>query len=207
MKFILASESPRRITLFKQFGVDNFEIIPSISPEVIEKDLSPIKAIKQIAKNKVLDVVKRHKFKGDYCIVGGDTAIVHNYKIIGKPKSRENAHDILRELSNDYHLVITGLYVYTKIEGVVSDKNVYSISIVKMRAISEEEISCYLMLNSFWDKAGCYSIEEDPLKFIEEYTGDYTNILGLPLKKLNKVFRELKIEKPYRAKRTNKKRS
>lgn len=205
MRFILASESPRRISLLKKVGINEFDIIPSITPEVIDKNISPVKALKQVAKNKVLDVVKRYKFKEDVCVIGGDTAVVYNYEIIGKPRTYKEEHDILRKLSNDYHLVITGLYVYTKVNGVVKDKNVYSISMVKMRSLSEDEINAYLMLNTFWDKAGGYSIEEDPLNFIEGYSGDYTNILGLPLIKLNKVFKELGIEKQSRGKRINKK--
>lgn len=203
MRFILASESPRRIKLFKQFGIDNFDIIPSVTPEVIEKNIPPIKAIKNIAKHKVLDVLKRHRFTGDFCIVGGDTAVIYNYEIIGKPKSYQDAHKILRSLSGNAHIVVTGLYVYSKQNGAVKEKSCYSISIVSMRELSEQDISTYMMLETFWDKAGGYSIEEDPLNFISEYQGSYTNILGLPLEKLSKVFNSLKIKKPNRAKIKN----
>ncbi len=205
MRFILASESPRRIKLFKQFGIDTFDIIPSITPEVIDESISPIKAIKKIAKHKVLDVLKRNRIKEDFCIVGGDTAVIHNYKIIGKPRTQEEAFNTLFSLGGTSHLVVTGLYVYVKQGEEIKEKSCYSISIVTMRELSQEDILNYMLLDTFWDKAGGYSIEEDPLNFIESYQGSYTNILGFPLEKLSKVFYELKIKKPHRAVIKNKK--
>ena len=181
MKVILASASPRRKELFAQI-IPSFEIIPSgIDESRIEED-NPVGFAIKVASAKAESVAK--KIEGGL-IISADTIVALNGAIIGKPKDKNDAYAILSRLSGTEHAVITGICVIDqKMERKLTD---YEKTIVKMRRLEIEEIISYLSSEDWQDKAGAYAIQGMGDQFIEHIVGDYNNVVGLPLKKLEKL--------------------
>lgn len=182
-KIILASQSPRRKELLAICGYD-FECIPSDIDESINEENDIKDEIQQVAKRKAEAIFNDHK---DAIVIGSDTVVVLNGEILGKPKDREDAKRMLRELSNNKHEVITGLCI-------VSDKETYidyTISDVIFGELSEEEIEEYVSSGECDDKAGAYAIQGEGAKFIKHIDGDYYSIMGFPLNKVYSYLRQL----------------
>lgn len=175
---ILASASPRRIQLLKQWGV-KFKVCPSKIDE--NTDLTkPSSIVKRLSLKKALYVARNFR-KG--IIIGADTIVVLSSKIIGKPKNRWDAQRILSDLNGSYHKVYTGIAVVDAQTG----RNMvdYELSRVKMRCLSKGEIR--RLSGKHMDKAGAYAVQEKSDAFVEKIEGDYFNVVGLPFNKLKKL--------------------
>lgn len=183
MKIILASNSPRRKEILDIAKIE-YEVIPSNIEEKMNEELPVAERIEDIAYQKVKSI---RKSRQDKIILGADTVVLINDKIIGKPHSKKEAEEIIRLLSGKTHKVITGCCIYDNV------KNEYikfhEITEVTFYEMSDEEILTYIENPSIYDKAGAYGIQEDAALYIEKVNGDYYNIIGLPI---GKVFRELK---------------
>jgi len=180
-RIILASGSPRRRDLLAQIGLD-FEVVPSNYDEVIEKNLPFGQLVCKLAEHKVMDVAK--KYTGGI-IIGADTIVVLDNKILGKPSSKKEAMDMLSMLSGQWHSVFTGLFVLDAKSGK-SQKD-YEESRVKFKEISPREIENYVNTGEPLDKAGAYGIQEKGALLVEKIEGCYYNIVGLPLFKLSLI--------------------
>ncbi|ABR48445.1 maf protein [Alkaliphilus metalliredigens QYMF] len=180
-RLILASNSPRRKEILQNLHV-KFDIIVSDVDEVFNEKDHPAKIVETLAYLKAEDVANR--IDRDAIIIGADTIVVKN-GIIGKPKNKQDARDILRTLSGDVHEVITGIVVldtssgYTVIDHVVTE--------VYMKKITDEEIERYIATGEPMDKAGAYGIQGRAAVFVEKIVGDYYNVVGLPICKLGEV--------------------
>jgi len=180
---ILVSSSPRRSEILKKFKFKYKTLTPKIEEE-IEGD--PIEVVKRNAKKKVLDNLNTDLL-GLY--VGVDTIVYIDGKTIGKPKSLEEAREILRKLSGKKHKVISGIYIYDNIRGI--EKFSYIETEVKLKELSEEELEWYVSTGEPMDAAGGYKIQGLGGLFIEWINGDYYNVVGLPINKLYNMIMEL----------------
>lgn len=181
MKIVLASNSPRRRELLKKAGFD-FEVIPSDYQEPEYSDLPPCKYSEELAFNKAKSVFD----KVGGTVVGADTIVVLNGKVLGKPKDELDAQSMLRELSGQVHEVITGWAVINK----KTIKRGYEITKVSFNKLNEETILNYVKSGFPLDKAGAYGIQ-DGYGLVKEIQGDYDNVVGLPTQTITKVLKEL----------------
>ncbi|MDD5363144.1 MAG: Maf family protein [Ignavibacteria bacterium] len=177
-EYVLASVSPRRKYLLKQIGL-NFITVNSNAEEILlEKE--PLKSVRINAKRKS-DAVA-HKFKNKI-IISADTVVVIDGIVLNKPSDEKEAKKFLKILSGKKHIVYTGINVANNITG--REEYGYMKTTVEFRNLSIEEIEYYVTNHKPLDKAGAYGIQDDfGCLFIRKITGDYYNVVGLPLVKL-----------------------
>ncbi len=185
-KYILASKSPRRIQLLKQIGL-KFKAVDSKSDELEAEDHHPVKSVRHNS------IIKSRKVALKYSkeiVIGADTIVVLENKIINKPKDAKDAFKILKRLSGKKHFVYTGInLINTKTGKEIFD---YEKTSVYFRKLSYDEINYYVKNHKPLDKAGAYGIQDDfGCLFIEKIDGDYYNIVGLPLVKLYKNLKNI----------------
>ncbi|MDD4290897.1 MAG: Maf family protein [Clostridia bacterium] len=180
MNIVLASKSPRRVELLRTL-IKGFEVCPSVADEVITSS-NPESVVCELALNKASDVFHSHNMGEDVLIIGADTIVVSDDKIIGKPKSRTHAFEMLRGLSGRTHEVFTGVCLL-KSEAVNTIRRLFCVrSEVLFRTLSDDEIERYIDTGSPFDKAGGYGIQDSG--FVADIRGSYTNVMGLPLERL-----------------------
>ena len=181
-KFILASASPRRKQLLEEMGYD-FIVETSDKEGEIDAITPPDKFAIRCAINKAEDVFLRC---GDGAVVlGADTIVCLNGKILGKPTDEENAIQMLKSLSGNTHEVITGYCIISsnmRETGKVVTK-------VTFNDLSTELIDSYIKSGLWQGKAGAYGIQ-DGFDLVKEYVGDYDNVVGLPVKALDDTIKE-----------------
>lgn len=177
-KIILASQSPRRRELLHLAEID-FEVIVADTDESFPSGLSFEETAIHIAKNKGLAVAENEKNKR--IILAADTIVVCNEKIIGKPKDREHAIQILAELSGQTHLVITGVFILKEDEEISFADS----TSVSFHALTPEQIEYYVDKYKPYDKAGAYAIQEWIGAIgIKKVEGDFYNVMGLPISRV-----------------------
>ena len=172
-KFILASASPRRKELLETAGYQ-FDIIPSCCEEIVPAGLTPKDTVEGLAYQKALDVYADHP---DSVVLGADTVVCFDGKILGKPESEEDAVRMLTMLSGQTHEVRTGIALLGKgIEFVSSEA-----AMVTFFQLSEEQIRNYVATGEPMDKAGAYGIQGKGAVLVRSVLGDYFNVVGLPI--------------------------
>ena len=174
MKIILASNSPRRKELLEKHNIE-FVVVPSQIDEEVDLSLTPYENVMNLAKQKALDVYKKHQTQS---ILAADTIVVLDNKILGKPVDEMDAFKMLQSLSGKYHEVVTGVAYISN--GIV--KCDYCISKVTFKQLTDSDINWYISTKEPMDKAGSYAIQGLGSKFIESYEGEFDNIVGLPMK-------------------------
>lgn len=175
-KYILASRSPRRIALLRQIGL-NFRSVPSGENEFEPDRYDPVKLVKHNSELK--SASSSGKFKR-HIIIGADTVVCIGGRILHKPSGEKQAIEFLRLLSGRKHSVYTGISIVNTMNGKkIFD---YEKTDVYFRKIEDEELRYYVRHYKPFDKAGAYGIQDDfGCLFIRKITGDYYNIVGLPL--------------------------
>lgn len=168
MRFILASASPRRKELLEQIGV-KFNILPATGEEVITKEL-PGEVVMELAKQKAEEVAKTAG--ADALVLGADTVVAYEGKILGKPKDEADALRMLTMLSGKEHEVYTGVALIDNRDQ--SMENFFERTKVTMYPVSEEEIRDYIAGGEPMDKAGAYAIQGIGAKFIQKIEGSTT---------------------------------
>lgn len=183
MKVILASASPRRKELLSMV-VPEFEIVVSDVDEKLEDGLAPREQTSRLAYIKAKDVFE--KTYGDRIVIGSDTIVTKNGKIYGKPRDKEDAKNMLKELlgGDRTHSVITGLCVISEKDGVVEENTTYDEVKVYLKDMSDEEIEKWVDSGKAMDKAGAYGIQNEFGVFVEKIDGNYTTVVGLPTHKV-----------------------
>lgn len=180
-QIILASQSPRRKELLRQIGLD-FQVRPSGIEEIITSS-DPVEIVKALSRQKALDVAKKEG--EDSLVIGADTIVVREGKIMGKPGDPEEACRMLWELQGGSHSVYTGVTLVFPEETFTFAEETG----VRMFPMTEEEIRWYVSTGEPMDKAGAYGIQGLGARFIEGVRGDYHNVVGLPAAR---VYQELK---------------
>ena len=193
MNIILASGSPRRKELLAQAGFD-FEVEVSNADENVAEE-SPTEMVEELAARKAEAVVNLHNKKEDNCLViGADTIVVLDGKILGKPKDEADAVRMIRSFQGKVHQVYTGVtLVFCGKAGERPDDRWKTITFAEKTDVfvcpmTEEQIRGYVKTGEPMDKAGAYGIQGRFAVWVKEISGDYNNVVGLPL---GRVCREL----------------
>lgn len=187
MKLILASASPRRKEILTNNGY-TFDVRVSDYEEK-ENSLSPKKLVEYFALKKAEQVCDSFLEEG-VVVLGADTIVVYKGEILGKPKNAKDAFETLKKLSNKTHKVITG-YAIISSEKVVVDSVV---SKVKFNKLTDDIIEKYVATGSPLDKAGSYGIQ-DNFGIVKSYSGSLTNIIGLPIERIERELKKFGIKK------------
>lgn len=179
---ILASSSPRRKELLLKYGIK-----PIINSSNIEEIISTSETPEQVAMSlaflKAEDIASN--FSGNEIVIAADTIVCFEDNILGKPVNEDEARYMIQRMSGKKHFVVTGLSI---IKVGTNNKIVdYEKTMVKFRELSEDKIQRYLNTGEYKDKAGGYGIQEQGEALVEEINGCYSNVVGLPIPKLDKL--------------------
>jgi septum formation protein len=194
-KLVLASASPRRQELIAILGLP-VQIIPSRVQEDTPDHWSPSQIVEGLSKRKADAVKDKLSESTDFSsiVVGSDTIVVLNGKVMGKPRDASEAEQMLQELAGEVHEVYTGITCIR-----ISDaKTVTShrVTKVRMRNLSSTQISRYVSTGESMDKAGAYGIQGIGSLLIESIDGCYFNVVGLPLSLLAVILEQFDITIP-----------
>ena len=189
-KIILASASPRRRELLEQGGIP-FTVIPSQAEEKITTE-QPGQAVEELSYLKCSDIYE--KSLGDVLVIGADTVVASEGKILGKPSSQKDAVKMLQSLQGREHEVYTGVTIMAREGNENRKKTFHEKTKVVFYPMSDEEIRSYVNTGEPMDKAGAYGIQGKSAVFIKEISGDYNNVVGLPLARLYQELKNMGIE-------------
>lgn len=214
-KIVLASASPRRKELLAQIGC-SFEIITSDAEEITQSKI-PENMVEELSLLKAKDVFLKlpEEKKKESLVIGADTVVSCDEKVLGKPKDKEHAFEMLKLLQGRTHYVYTGVTLicgkasYDRAKGLpvcekeeTAEENrkeyqcitFHEATAVKVFPMSDEEIWEYIETGEPMDKAGSYGIQASfGAKFIERIEGDYYNVVGLPVSRLYHELKKLNI--------------
>ncbi|MBP3327898.1 MAG: septum formation inhibitor Maf [Clostridia bacterium] len=181
-KIILASASPRRKELLTLAGV-NFTVEVADADETLEDGVTPDEAVKQLAEIKARAVFEQH---ADSVVIGADTVVAVDGKILGKPKNYEEANEMLNLLSGRKHFVFTGVCLMSQEKTTVFCQK----TAVEFYPLSQNEIDEYIASNDCYDKAGGYGIQTNGCVLVKGIEGDYFNVVGLPVAETVRALKE-----------------
>ncbi len=174
---ILASKSPRRQELLR-YITNDFTVKTANVDETLPEGISPSEAVLYLSR------IKAAPFENENDIViGADTVVAIDGKILGKPLDSADAEDMLRRLSGRTHSVFTGVTV-------IKNKEYHSFFVetkVTFFELSQDEIKRYVLTKEPLDKAGAYGIQGYGSLLVEKIDGDYFNVVGLPVSKINRL--------------------
>lgn len=173
MQLILASNSPRRKDILQSGGYEFLITSSDFDENTNEKD--PKKLAMCLAKGKARTVFDGLKEKDNFVVLGADTVVYIDDKILGKPKDEKEARSMLNTLSGREHNVVTGFCVVTSCEEICS----YSITKVLFNQLTNKLIDYYIKSGLYKGKAGSYGIQ-DGFELVKEFNGSYSNVVGLP---------------------------
>ena len=174
-KIILASKSPRRKYLLEQAGL-SFEVIPShIDESMVDLDV-PESLVRTLADQKAKDVAGSYP---ESWVIGAETVVLIDGKILGKPVTKDEARQMIKQLSGQTHQVFTGYVICCMArEKYISDLVKTD---VKFKELSDDEVEWYIQTDEPFDKAGAYAIQGLGTFLVKSITGSYTNVVGLPV--------------------------
>ncbi len=185
---ILASASPRRIELLKRF-VRHFDVVPGNIDERTMEGEDPNSYALRISRMKA-EAVWAGTAGDGYAnwILAADTSVVVDQEIFGKPEGPPKARWMLQRLRGRGHEVITGFCLMHREDGIVCLEAIRSQ--VWMREIGDEEIDAYIETGEPFDKAGAYAIQGLGARFVTRVEGSFTNVVGLPLERVQEILEE-----------------
>lgn len=187
MNLYLASQSPRRKQILEMAEIP-FQVLTNVSDESFPTHYTPSQAVEHIAANKAKSAFELLETQENAFVLSADTVVVCQQEIIGKPKNREEAIETLQRLSGIVHHVITGVCIHSKKRRVLFHETTE----VQFLELSLEQITHYVDHYQPYDKAGAYAIQEwIGLIGIESITGDFYNVMGLPIHKVYAALIEL----------------
>ncbi len=193
-QIILGSASPRRRELLQQIGLE-FTIITSDCEEKVTSDV-PAEVVQELSLIKAKDVFAKigtggyaAMKKDDVLVIGADTIVSLEGKILGKPQNMENAISMLNYLQGKTHQVYTSVSFVWEENGEVQTHTFYEATNVEVLPMTGEEIAYYVGLNTCMDKAGAYGIQNEFACYVKGIQGDYNSVVGLPV---GRIYQELK---------------
>lgn len=183
MKIVLASGSPRRKEILENMNL-KFDIIKSEIEETTLENESPEDLVKRLSYEKAHDIATRNR---DSIVIGADTVVVLDNNVLGKPKDKEDAFNMLKKMSGREHDVITGISILC----LDSKKEIidFCVSKVKFKNLSDEDIYSYIATGECMDKAGAYGIQGLGGILVEYIKGDYFNIVGFPISSASEILK------------------
>lgn len=174
-KLILASSSPRRKQLLEQIGLD-FEIDASNIDEIVDPKLNYIEQVELFSLQKAQATATKYK---NAIILAADSMVVINDEVLGKPKDKAHAVQMLKKISGTKHMIATGFTLIDTDTGKTVTKST-TLSLW-FKKLSDAEIEWLIDRDQPFDKAGAYAIQESAAVFIEKFEGDFFGGIGLPL--------------------------
>lgn len=192
MKIILASASPRRRELLHQIGW-NFEICVSRVEEQITKTI-PWEVVEELSAQKAEEVFARMATEASapLLVIGADTIVACDGRILGKPADREDAVAMLKLLQGRSHHVYTGVTLcLRRVDGSTVKSTFHEATEVTFYPMTDKEIQDYVNSGEPMDKAGSYGIQGLCARYISGIAGDYNNVVGLPVGRLYQEVRNL----------------
>lgn len=192
-KIILASASPRRKELLTQIGID-FQVLVSDVEEKVTTDV-PHEVVEELSCQKAEAVAKlcsRAEEQTPIIIIGADTIVACDGKILGKPKDRQDAFDMLMMLQGRTHQVYTGVTIVRVTDKGMAKNTFHEATEVTFYPMSEDEIWEYVDTLDPMDKAGAYGIQGFCARYIKGIRGDYNNVVGLPVGRLYQELQQFK---------------
>ena len=176
-RLILASGSPRRKQLMRMAGL-LFTVEPADVPEIIPDGMAPEKESEFLAAVKAGYILSQQQEKNrDALVIGADTTVLCGGRVLGKPKDKAEAKEMLRFLSGKVHEVRTG----GAIVGEEVNETFTSVTKVEFYELTDEEIDWYVSTNEPMDKAGAYGIQGFGCRLVKRIEGDYFTVMGLPI--------------------------
>lgn len=177
VKVILASASPRREELLKQIG-----IVPEIIPSDIEEKVTsenPRQVVEELSRQKAESVWEWHRIQEEdnFIVIGSDTVVALDGKILGKPKDENEAEHMIHLLQGKSHQVYTGVTLVDRKQSITFSEK----TLVFVHSMAEQEIKEYVARGESLDKAGAYGIQGYFSAFIDRIEGSYANVMGLPV--------------------------
>ena len=182
---VLASSSPRRAEILRGVGWP-FEVTAADVDETREADEEPVAYVERLARRKAEAVASTRLFG---LVLGADTVVVIDGLVLGKPRHEREARDMLRLLGGREHEVLTGVALVRAESGraVVAHER----TLVRFGQMSEAEIDWHVRVGDLLDKAGAYAVQGHAALFIEAIRGDYWNVVGLPVRLVYKLSKEM----------------
>lgn len=193
---VLASASPRRRELLSQAGFE-FDVIPSKGEEIITKE-HPAEVVEELSLQKAREVAERilsgsEEIRDFSVVIGADTVVAANHRILGKPADRDDARRMITELQGNVHQVYTGVTLIVKdSDGGLRAATFHECTDVDVCGMTMEEIEDYISTREPYDKAGAYGIQGSFGIYIRAIRGCYYNVVGLPISRLYHELQKLR---------------
>lgn len=189
MRIILASSSPRRKELLRLITKE-FAVIPSDVEEKLQDNITPQEQVENLSYIKAKSVFDKQE--GDRLVIGSDTMVVKNNEIYGKPKSKENAKEIIKSLleGDKVNSVVTGLAVLIQENGRYKEYKTSDEVKVYLKDITDQEIEKWINTGKAMDKAGAYTVKEEFAVFIDKIEGNMTTAIGFPVHKVYDIIKQ-----------------
>jgi len=184
MSIILASASPRRTELLKLAKIKHL-VESSQIEEILNPELSPAEQVRFLSKQKAEAVSKKHPTK---TVIGADTIVVFNNKILGKPVDKLDALQTLIQLSGNIHEVMTAVCFMNQEKNIC--EFILDITEVEFFETDVEWIENYVDNEEPLDKAGSYGIQGSGFELVKRINGDFYSVVGLPISKVKRVLNQ-----------------
>lgn len=188
MKFVLASQSPRRRELLQSIGLD-FDVLPSDVPEIHTPGETPDNYVMRLSRDKARVVAAQHP---ERWIIAADTTVMLGSQLLEKPADEADARRMLGLIAGRTHVVHTGVTLQCAERGYQETR--VAQSEVSMLPLTESEITWYAATGEPLDKAGAYAVQGIGAMFIASIHGSYTNVVGLPLALLFEMLKSAGID-------------
>lgn len=188
MAIILASQSPRRRQLLEQVGFTDFLIRPAQGEELADPNLDPGGLVEALSRQKALEISA--SADPEDLIIAADTVVAVDGQVLGKPHSIQQAHEMLSALSGREHTVYTGVTVCRG--GQILTQ--HEATTVRFRPLTAQEIDAYIATGEPMDKAGSYGIQGRGALLVEGISGDYFNVVGLPVCWLGRMLTQFGVD-------------
>lgn len=190
IRIILASSSPRRASYLRALGFRFRRTVPSVDETRLARE-SPRKYVERLALAKATAVAK--KYPADW-VLGGDTTVVLDGQVLGKPQDAPDAERMLRSLSGRSHQVLSGLALVNR--ATRDARSAVATTTVWFRELTPEEIRWYLDTGEALDKAGAYGIQGKGGILVERIEGSFSNVVGFPVETFYRLWRESRLPLP-----------
>lgn len=187
MGIILASQSPRRKELLELAGIKHRVVVSAVD-EVMDADLDVAGQVQDLAIQKACAVADLFESE---TVIGADTIVVCDGKILGKPKNEEDAFNTLKNLSGRKHQVMTGVSIINKEKELLT--SFVNITDVEFYYVTDEWILNYIKSGEPMDKAGSYGIQGKGFELVKSISGDYYSVMGLPIAQLKRTLTHLNL--------------
>ena len=188
MTVILASQSPRRRELLGQMGFTDFIIRPAQGEEKVDPNLSPDKLVEELSRQKCAEVAAMSS--ADDLVIAADTVVAIDGTVLGKPRSEQDAYAMLSRLSGRHHTVYTGVTLRRGEQSLTA----HEATRVHFRPLTPAEIEAYVSTGEPMDKAGSYGIQGYGSMLVEGISGDYFNVVGLPVCLLGRMLAQFGVD-------------